>query len=133
MGGSQSCWHKEKVLPRIPRSATRVMAGLFLELGSAPADCSGNASGSHHFAEFSTKLGLGRIERAHDIEHQIWRVLRRHQISLAWRWRWCLSTDPCFAQKAADVVGLYRQLPDNAVVLAVWCAVIRVRQVRQSG
>jgi transposase len=52
-------------------------------------------------------------------EHQIWRVLRRHQISLARRRSWCMSTDPCFAQKAADVVGLYLQPPDNAVVLAV--------------
>jgi transposase len=52
-------------------------------------------------------------------EHQIWRVLRRHQISLARRRSWCVSTDPCFAQKAADVVGLYLQPPDNAVVLAV--------------
>jgi transposase len=52
-------------------------------------------------------------------EHQIWRVLRRHQISLARRRSWCVSTDPCFAQKAADVVGLYLQPPDNAVVLAI--------------
>jgi hypothetical protein len=30
-----------------------------------------------------------------------------------------VSTDPCFAQKAADVVGLDLQPPENAVVLAV--------------
>ena len=52
-------------------------------------------------------------------KHHIWRVLRQHQISLARRHSWCISTDPCFAQKAADVVGLYLQPPDNAVVLAV--------------
>jgi transposase len=52
-------------------------------------------------------------------KHQIWRVLRAHEISLARRRRWCLSTDPCFAQKAADVLGLYLQPPENAVVLAV--------------
>jgi len=52
-------------------------------------------------------------------KHQIWRVLRQHQISLARRRSWCISTDPCFAQKAADVVGLYLQPPENAVVLAV--------------
>jgi len=50
---------------------------------------------------------------------QIWRVLRRHKISLARRRSWCLSTDPAFAQKAADVVGLYLQPPENAVVLSV--------------
>jgi len=52
-------------------------------------------------------------------KHQIWRVLRQHEIALARRRSWCISTDPCFAKKAADVVGLYLQPPDNAVVLAV--------------
>src|SRR5215472_14075271 len=52
-------------------------------------------------------------------KHQIWRVLRRHEIALARRRRWCISTDPAFAQKAAEIVALYLQPPDNAVVLAV--------------
>src|SRR5438045_7023917 len=52
-------------------------------------------------------------------KHQIWRVLRRHEISLARRRSWCISTDPAFAQKAADIVGLYLQPPDNAVVFSV--------------
>src|SRR5246500_2821467 len=52
-------------------------------------------------------------------KHQIWRVLRAHEISLARRRSWCISTDPAFAQKAADIVGLYLQPPENAVVLAV--------------
>ena len=52
-------------------------------------------------------------------KHQIWRVLRRHEISLARRRRWCISTDPAFAQKAADRVGLYLQPPQNALVLSV--------------
>src|SRR5215467_16440 len=52
-------------------------------------------------------------------KHQIWRVLRRHEISLARRRSWCISTDPAFAQKAADIVGLYLQPPENAVVFAV--------------
>jgi hypothetical protein len=46
-------------------------------------------------------------------------VLRRHEISLARRRSWCISTDPAFAQKAADAVGLYLQPPENAVVLSV--------------
>src|SRR5215471_423029 len=52
-------------------------------------------------------------------KHQIWRVLRAHEISLARRRRWCISTDPAFAQKAADLVALYLQPPENAVVLSV--------------
>src|SRR5712671_6510275 len=52
-------------------------------------------------------------------KHQIWRVLRRHEIALARRRSWCLSTDPALAQKTADIVGLYLQPPENAVVFSV--------------
>ena len=52
-------------------------------------------------------------------KHQVWRVLRRHGIQLQRRRSWCISTDPEFAPKAADIVGLYLEPPDNAVVLCV--------------
>jgi transposase len=52
-------------------------------------------------------------------EHHVWRFLRAQGIDLAGRKSWCLSTDPEFAAKAADIVGLYLNPPDNAVVLAV--------------
>ena len=52
-------------------------------------------------------------------DDQIWRVLRKHGVSLQRRRSWCVSTDPCFAQKAADVVGLYLNPPANAIVLSV--------------
>lgn len=52
-------------------------------------------------------------------EHQIWRVLRKHGIHLQRRHSWCISTDPQFAEKAADIVGLYLSPPDNAVVISV--------------
>jgi transposase len=52
-------------------------------------------------------------------EDQVWRVLRRHGISLQRRRSWCISTDPAFAPKAADIVGLYLDPPKNALVLAV--------------
>jgi transposase len=51
--------------------------------------------------------------------HQIWRVLRRHGIHLQRRRSWCISTDPQFAAKAADIVGLYLDPPTNAVVISV--------------
>jgi len=57
---------------------------------------------------------LGEVSR-----QQVWRVLRRHGISLQRRRSWCVSTDPCFAQKAADVIGLYLDPPENALVLSV--------------
>ena len=50
---------------------------------------------------------------------QVWRVLARLRISLRRRHSWCLSTDPEFAAKAADIVGLYLDPPENAVVICV--------------
>lgn len=52
-------------------------------------------------------------------EDQVWRALRQHGISLRRRRSWCISTDPAFAPKAADIIGLYLQPPENALVLAV--------------
>ena len=37
--------------------------------------------------------------------HCVWRVLRQHGIHLQRRRSWCISTDPEFARKAADIVG----------------------------
>jgi len=50
---------------------------------------------------------------------QVWRVLRRQGIHLRRRRSWCVSTDPEFAAKAADIVGLYLAPPENALVLCV--------------
>ena len=57
---------------------------------------------------------LGDVSR-----HHVWRVLRRRGIHLQRRRSWCVSTDPEFAQKAADIVGLYLDPPGNAVVISV--------------
>jgi transposase len=51
--------------------------------------------------------------------HQVWRVLRKHGVQLQRRRSWCVSTDPQFTQKAADIVGLYLDPPENAVVISV--------------
>jgi transposase len=50
---------------------------------------------------------------------QVWRVLRNHNIQLERRRSWCISTDPEFGPKAADVVGLYLSPPENAVVICM--------------
>ena len=52
-------------------------------------------------------------------EHQVWRMLRKHGIHLQRRHSWCISTDPQFTEKAADIVGLYLSPPENAVVISV--------------
>ena len=55
-----------------------------------------------------------------DVSDQyIWRFLRAQKIDLADRKSWCESPDPNFAAKAAEIVGLYLDPPDKAVVLAV--------------
>lgn len=51
--------------------------------------------------------------------HHIWRVLRRHGIHLQRRHSWCVSTDPQFTRKAADIVGLYLNPPGSAIVISV--------------
>jgi transposase len=52
-------------------------------------------------------------------DDQVWRVLRKHKIQLQRRRSWCVSTDPEFARKAADIVGLYLRPPEDAVVVCV--------------
>ncbi len=49
----------------------------------------------------------------------VWKTMRKHGIQLARRRSWCISTDPEFAPKAADIIGLYLAPPENAVVLCV--------------
>jgi len=49
----------------------------------------------------------------------VWQVLRNCGISLQQSHSWCISTDPEFVPKAADIVGLYLAPPENAVVICV--------------
>lgn len=51
--------------------------------------------------------------------HQVWSMLRKHGIQLQRRRSWCISTDPEFAPKAAEIVALYLKPPENAIVLSV--------------
>ena len=53
-----------------------------------------------------------------DVQY-VWRCLRHYKIDLAARKSWCESNDPEFADKAADVVGLYVDPPAKAIVLCV--------------
>lgn len=52
-------------------------------------------------------------------EDHVWRILRRRGIQLQRRRSWCITTDPEFGPKAADVVGLYLSPPQKAVVICV--------------
>ena len=68
---------------------------------------------------YSTWSGSLLAKRLDIHPRQVWRVLARHGIALQRRRSWCISTDPEFAPKAADIVGLYLAPPENAVVLCV--------------
>ena len=61
----------------------------------------------------SLALALGVSDDA------VWRALRKEGIQLQRHRSWCVSTDPEFAAKAADVIGLYLNPPHNALVLSV--------------
>jgi transposase len=52
-------------------------------------------------------------------KHAIWRLLRDQRINLARKRSWCISTDPEFVPKAADVVGLYLTHDEKALVICV--------------
>lgn len=51
--------------------------------------------------------------------HQVWRILHSRGIQLQRRHSWCISTAPQFAPKATDIVGLYLNSPEGAVVMSV--------------
>ena len=67
-------------------------------------------------------VGLGRADGSRTPNagvHAIWRVLREERIYLQRLRTWCVSTEPEFAPKAAEVLGLYLNPPLNALVLSV--------------
>ena len=55
----------------------------------------------------------------HGSAHAVWRVLRHAGICLQRQRSWCVSTDKEFAAKAADIVGLYLNPPEKALVISV--------------
>jgi transposase len=63
--------------------------------------------------------GPSVAQRLESSVHAVWRTLRREGIYLQRLRTWCVSTDPEFAPKAAEVIGLYLNPPLNALVLSV--------------
>ncbi len=49
----------------------------------------------------------------------VWRILRKEDIQLQRCRIWCVSTDKEFARKSADIIGLYLNPPENALVICV--------------
>ena len=69
---------------------------------------------------YSSWTGTLVARQLGDVSPQyVWRVLRQRVIHLQRRRSWCVSTDPEFTQKAADIVGLYLNPPEDAIVISV--------------
>ena len=60
-----------------------------------------------------------RAEQIGASVHAVWRVLRKEGICLSRQRSWCVSTEPEFVTKAADIVGLYLNPPENALVISI--------------
>jgi len=55
-----------------------------------------------------------------DVSDQyVWRFLRTQKIDLDGRRSWCVSHDPEFVPKSAEIIGLYLDPPEGALVLSV--------------
>ncbi len=63
--------------------------------------------------------GAAVAKRLGASDDAVWRVVRREGICLTRQRSWCVSTDPHFAPKAADIVGLSLNPPENALVVSV--------------
>jgi len=61
----------------------------------------------------SLALALGVSDDA------VWRIMRKEGIQLRRLRSWCVSTDPEFAPKSAEIIGLYLNPPACALVLSV--------------
>ena len=69
-----------------------------------------------HATHWSTRSLAKRVGISHTKVHQI---LRKHRLKPHLVKRFVRSTDEHFEEKLADIVGLYLQPPENAIVLCV--------------
>ena len=49
----------------------------------------------------------------------VWKIIRKEGIQLQRSRSWCVSTDKEFSTKSADIIGLYLNPPQNAIVLCI--------------
>jgi transposase len=63
--------------------------------------------------------GLALAQAAGAKKSSVYALLARDRIQLQRLRTWCVSTDPEFAAKAADIIGLYLNPPERALVLCL--------------
>jgi transposase len=91
--------------PRYP--ATELRNQLLMQLEQPPPTGQATWDG----ASLAQTLGVS--------DDTVWRLLRKEGIQLQRHRSWCVSTDPEFAMKSADIIGLYLNPPQNALVISV--------------
>jgi transposase len=91
--------------PRQP--ATELRNQLLMQLEQTPPIGQASWDG----ASLAQTLGVS--------DDTVWRLLRKEGIQLQRHRSWCVSTDPEFAMKSADIIGLYLNPPQNALVISV--------------
>jgi transposase len=91
-----------------PKYGAKLRQGILrqLELPPPPPGLAGWDGGS-----LAAALGVS--------DDAVWRVLRHDGIQLRRHRWWCVSTDPQFAAKAADIIGLCLNPAQHALVLSV--------------
>jgi len=75
-----------------------------------------NTAPPEGYARWDGGMIAGRLGISADI---VWKMLRKEGVQLARQRSWCISTDPEFTAKSADIVGLYLNPPENAIVICL--------------
>jgi len=68
------------------------------------------------FAKWDAALLMKELDASDDA---IWRYLKKEGIRLTKNHSWCISNDPNFVEKSADIIGLYLNPPERALVISV--------------
>ena len=63
--------------------------------------------------------GAALSKKLNSSDDIIWRILKKEGIQLKRTRSWCVSTDKEFTAKSADIIGLYLNPPENALVICV--------------
>ena len=67
------------------------------------------------------RLGTAACGRGLGVsDDAVWRVLRQEGVQLRRQRSWCVSTDPEFSAKAADIIGLYLNPPTEVIRIVVY-------------
>lgn len=109
------------------RFAEKGLAGLEDEPRPGKPETYGKAFRDRLLAKLEEKPpeGLARwdcptlAEALNASQHAVWRALKKEGIYLHRSRSWCVSTDPEFTEKSANIIGLYLNPPLNALVISV--------------